>query len=200
MTTKAEQVQRLVATLDQEVNEAEERLRLVQAEYEAAKETLVRAQRQRETIQQTFAPILGTATSETEPTLRTPSLQLVPALAGRRASANQLAEMTAADKLKHVLGDRTMTLEEIRLALKAAKVPMAMPKLSYVLSQSKHNVLGPDGEPMRDDKTGKLVKENTFISASRGSWRVAQPEDEPSVLTRTEAQLEMLKHRQIAST
>jgi len=202
MTPIAEHVQRLVSMLDQEVKEAEERVRLAEAEYESAKEAHILVRRQRDGVQLTFEQIPGvkTESTETESTLRTPSLQLVPALASRRPSANQLAEMTSAEKLQHVLGDRTLTLDEIKAGLKAAKI--AIPHISQVLSASKHNVLGADEQPMRDADTGKLIKENTFISTSRGSWRVALPEDaaESSVLTRTQAQAEMLMNRRTAIT
>jgi hypothetical protein len=205
-------VQEFATALEQDENnaarrvtEAEETLRLAQGECEAAKEALLQLQRQRVGFQQTFAETLGTAEPKAVDTASGRSLQLVPSLAAKTSPLRmkmlprELVKMTAAAKLKYVLGDRFLTLDEIRSELKALEI--LVPNLAQVLSKSRHNVLDGSGGPQRNAK-GELVKRNTFVALSRGTWRVAEPhgiEIAAAVLSRHEAQTEMLKNRRSAT-
>jgi hypothetical protein len=116
-----------------------------------------------------------------------------------------MADMTQTEQLKHVIGTRTMTTDEIRAEFKSRKMPLPDLKL---LRKAKHNVLDATGKPMRD-KSGALMKENTFSSPERGSWRIAvrseDPESEDSesaplvVLSRSQAAAEMVLNGRGAS-
>lgn len=225
MTTTAEQIQELSATLDHDVAEAERKaeeaeanLLRAQQECDAAKKAVVQAHRHRAGFRKTFAEVLSldgedapqegsedpeqasveagndndAAAEEnvSEEDSYSRSLQLVPAKARAKPS---LAKMTQKDQLRHILGDRTLTLAELREEFQARKLDPS--EITGLLSKSKHNVLDANGKPRRDPKTGALIKQNSFVSPKRGSWRVADPEGSSGVLTRGEAQAEMHRRK-----
>lgn len=198
MTTSDDQIRELYATLDRELTDAERRateaednLRRAQEERDAAHQAVVEAQQRRDNLRRAFATVLGLEpevpapepeqepeTAEAEPVEQ--PLQLV---TPSKSNGAALAHLTQKDQLKVILGDRTMTLTDIRKELKERK--LVIPNMATVLSKNK----------------------GTFESPTRGSWRVAsavqgQDTDDPDqrvvVLSRTEAQVEMITNRRLS--
>ena len=204
-----------VEEAEQRAHEAEGNLARAQQECEQAKKAVLQARHHREGFRKTFAAVLslepesedgndeeeGRAAEETAETAAgndnddeeaadrySRSLQLVPTKA--RAKAPALSEMTQKEQVRHVLGEKTLTLEELRAEMKALKLNSEI-SLGPLLSKSKDNVLDSAGQPKRDPKTGALLKQNTFYSPHRGSWRVTDVESLSGVLTHGEAKAEM---------
>lgn len=176
--TTTDQIQELSATLDRDVDEAQERanaavenLRRAQDECEAANKAIVELQKQREGFRHTFAAVLGiTEVHEEAPEedaapveeSEARSLKLVPSVAAndkqyaRRPKVDfDLASMTQKEQVKHLLGDRTLTLGELREAFQqhALEVPGGLASLLY------------------------KNKDTVFSSPAKGSWRVKEPDD-----------------------
>lgn len=183
MTTTAEQIQELSAALDRDVTKAQERaseavdnLHRAQEECEAAQKAILALEQEREGFRRTFGARLGLEPEPQEIPEVSHALQLVPPRQEEGESVD-LASMTQRDQVKHILGDRTMTLDEIRRELE--DLGLRIPNLSKVLTKEKDTV---------------------FASPVRGSWRVVETEepsavDDAVVLTDREAKVEMLANR-----